>query len=202
LLVRVQNNEVAHGPQILPGGKAVLFTLAPSAAAADWDKAQILVQTLKSGERTPLIDTGSDGRYLPTGEIVYAFSGTLFAVPFDLQRLKVTGGQVPVVEGVRRAGGTGTAQFSFSDTGTLIYVPGPVVATGLQSVLALMDRKGVLDIRKMPPRAYGFPRVSPDGKRIAFGIDEGKDTNVWVYDLAGNSAIRQLTVGGANRYPV
>src|SRR5262245_43975737 len=117
--------------------------------------------------------------------------------------MQVMGGPVPVIEGVRRGGaGIGTTHFSFSDTGSLIYVPGPVSAVGAQLILALMDRKGTLDVRKVPPKAYGIPRVSPDGKQIAFGIDDSKDANVWIYDLAGTSAIRQLTVGGHNRYPI
>jgi len=202
LLVSLKNDEVASGPQMLPGGKAVLFTLATGTGEGIFEKAQIVVQILKSGERKLLLDGGSDARYLPTGHIVYGFGGTLFAVPFDLGRLQVTGGPVPVVEGVRRANNVGTVQFSFSDTGTLIYVPGPVSSVGGQLILALMDRKGNLNPLKVPPGEYGLPRVSPDGKQIAFEIEDGKGSNIWIYDLAGTSAIRQLTVGGANRYPI
>jgi len=202
LLVSLKNDEVASGPQMLPGGKAVLFTLATGTGEGIFEKAQIVVQILKSGERKLLLDGGSDARYLPTGHIVYGFGGTLFAVPFDLGRLQVTGGPVPVVEGVRRANNVGTVQFSFSDTGTLIYVPGPVSSVGGQLILTLMDRKGNLNPLKVPPGEYGLPRVSPDGKQIAFEIEDGKGSNIWIYDLAGTSAIRQLTVGGANRYPI
>src|SRR5215831_6356087 len=202
LLVSLKNDEVASGPQMLPGGKAVLFTLATGTGEGIFEKAQIVVQILKSGERKLLLDGGSDARYLPTGHIVYGFGGTLFAVPFDLGRLQVTGGPVPVVEGVRRANNVGTVQFSFSDTGTLIYVPGPVSSVGGQLILTLMDRKGNLNPLKVPPGEYGLPRVSPDGKQIALEIEDGKGSNIWIYDLAGTSAIRQLTVGGANRYPI
>ena len=68
---------------------------------------------------------GRDARYVETGHLVYARSGTLLAVPFDLDRLEVTGGPVPLVEGVRDAGGTtGATHFSLSGDGTLVYVPG------------------------------------------------------------------------------
>ena len=172
-----------------------------------WDKAKIFVQPLKPGSaRQLLIDGGADARYVSTGHIVYAFGGTLFAVPFDLGRLQVTGagGQVPVVEGVRRSSGvTGSAQFSFSNTGSLIYVPGPVsISGGAQITLATLGRQGGLERLKLPLKAYAFPRVSPDGKRVAVSTDDGKDSNVWIYDLAGSTAPRQLTLGGANRYPV
>ena len=207
VLVSVENGEIAHGPQVLPGGEAVLYTVSTSASNA-WDKAKIFVQPLKPGSaRQLLIDGGADARYVSTGHIVYAYGGTLFAVPFDLRRLQVTGGggQVPVVEGVRRSAGltTGSAQFSFSDTGSLIYVPGPVsISVGAQITLATLGRQGGLERLKVPLKAYAFPRVSPDGKRVAVSTDDGKDSNVWIYDLDGSTAPRQLTLGGANRYPV
>jgi serine/threonine-protein kinase len=203
-VVSLKPGELAYGPQMLPGGEALLFTLARGDALEDWDNAKIVVQSLKSGERKTLVERGSDARYISTGHIVYAFGGTLFAVAFDLRHLQVTGGQVPVVEGVRRAGSTtGAAHFSFSNTGTLIYVPGPASpGMGDQQVLALMDRKGMIETLKVPPRSYRFLRVSPNGKRVAFTSEQGKDANVWIYDIGGTTAPRQLTVGGANRYPV
>ena len=97
------------GPQVLPGGKAILFTLVTDLTAAQtapnaarWDKAQIVVHSLTSDTRKTLIDGGSHARYLPSGHIVYAVGGVLFAAPFDLQREEVTGSSVPVVEGVQR----------------------------------------------------------------------------------------------------
>ncbi len=202
LLVSAKAGELAHGPQILPGGQTVLFTLA-TGTGDSWDKAHIVVQTLRSGERKILIEGGSDARYLPTGHIVYALGGVLFAVPFDLKRREVTGGPVPIVEGVRRSGtATGTAHFSVSDTGSLIYVPGPAATTAAQNNLALIDRKGAVEPLKLPSGAYQFPRISPDGKRLAFATDDGKEAIVWIYDLSGTSAMRRLTFGGKNRFPI
>src|SRR6266852_1536527 len=127
---------------------------------------------LKSSERTTLVSGGSDGRYLPTGHLVYALGGVLFAVPFDLRRLAVTGGPVPIVEGVRRSQGvTGTAHFSVSSTGSLVFVPGPASTSSALSDLALVDRNGTVQPLKLSPGAYEYPRLSPDGKRIAFGTD-------------------------------
>ena len=215
VLVGVKDGEVMYGPQVLPGGEWVLFTVATAATADAWDKAQIVVQSLKSSERKMLFSGGSDGRYVPTGlgspkraereggHLVYALGGVLFAVPFDLSRLAVTGGPVPVVEGVKRSqGNTGVAQFSVSSTGSLVFVPGPVSTSAGQSDLALIDRNGTAQPLKLPPGAYEYPRLSPDGKRIAFGSDDGKDAIVWIYDMAGASAARRLTVGGRNRVPV
>ena len=119
-----------HGPQMLPGGEWVLFTLTSARGVTRWDEAQIVVQSLDSGERKILWEGGSDARYVPTGHLVYALEDVLFALPFDLASLEVSGGPVPMVEGVRRAGApspnTASANYGFSDHGTLIYVPGSV----------------------------------------------------------------------------
>ena len=205
LLVGVKSGELAHGPQMLADGKAVLFTLASGTEAGRWDKAKIVVQTLKSGERKTLIDGGSDARYVSTGHLVYAIGGTLFAVPFDLRRLEVTGGPVPIVEGVLRAGAnapTGVAQFSVSSGGTLVYIPGPASTSSGQSLIELIDGKGTVEILKLPPAPYEHPRVSPDGKRLVYAIDDGKDASVWTYDFSGSELPRRLTFEGKNRFPI
>src|SRR5258706_13249031 len=145
MLASVKNGERAYGPQVLPGDEWVLFTIATAATTEAWAKAQIVVQSLKSSERKTLVSGGSDGRYLPTGHLVYALGGVLFAVPFDLARVAVTSGPVPIVEGVKRSSGsTGTAQFSVSSTGTLVFVPGPASTSSAPSDLALVDRNGAV----------------------------------------------------------
>ncbi len=204
-IVSLKQNELAHGPQILPGGNAVLFTLAKAAAggADRWDTAQIVAQSLKSGERKVLIEGGSDARYLPTGYLIYVLSGTLLAVPFDVKRLAVTGAPVPIVEGIRSAGGnTGTSQFSVSDNGSLIYVPGPAGTPTNQLHIALVDRNGKVEPLKTPPGPYAYPRISPDGKQVAFESDDGKQASIWIYELSGATSMRRLTFGGNNRFPL
>ena len=203
MLVSVKDGEVMYGPQVLPGGEWLLFTVATAATTEAWDKAQIVVQSLKSSERKTLVSGGSDGRYLPTGHLVYARGGVLFAVPFDLPRLAVTGGPVPIVEGVKRSQGTtGAAHFSVSSTGSLVFVPGPASTFSTLSDLALVDRNGAVQPLKLPPGPYEYPRLSPDGKRIAFGSDDGKSAVVWIYDVAGVGSACRLTLGGRNRVPV
>jgi serine/threonine-protein kinase len=203
-LVSVKGGELAHGPQMLPGGQAVLFTLATATGLDRWDKAQIVVQTLESGERKTLIDGGSDGRYVPTGHLVYAREGVVFAVPFDVRRLEVTGRPVPIIEGVRRSVGdlTGAAHFSFSNTGSLVYIPGAASTRAPQRDIVLVDRNGGVERLKLPSGPYESPRISPDGKRIAFGSDDSKDASIWIYDLSGTTSMRQLTFGGRNRFPI
>ncbi|MGE5833850.1 MAG: protein kinase domain-containing protein, partial [Acidobacteriota bacterium] len=152
-VVTLKGEEIAHGPQILPGGETMLFTLATGSAADRWEKADIVVQSLKSGERKRLVAGGTDARYLPTGHLVYALGGTLFAVAFDLNRLEAKGGPVPVVEGVRRSPGatSGAAQYGVSATGSLIYVPGPAAGSSAQLDIVVGDRNGALTALKLPP---------------------------------------------------
>jgi Tol biopolymer transport system component len=206
VIAAVSNDQIASSPQMLPGGRAVLFSLKKLTEV--WDKAQVVVQPLGTAARKTLVDGGHDGRYLPTGHLVYALSGVLLAVLFDLDRLAVSGGSVPIVEGVRRAGtsttGTAASQFSYSRTGSLVYLPGPAKAStsGGDLDLALFDRKGGVQPLKLPPGSYRSPRVSPDGKSVAFDSEDDKEAIVSVYDLAGGSAMRRLTFGGKNRAPI
>jgi eukaryotic-like serine/threonine-protein kinase len=205
VLVRVKDGEVAHGPQVLPGGKQLLFTLAVRLTPGysdPWDKARIVVQSLPTGEATTIIE-GSDARYVPTGHIVYAVGGTLYAIAFDLTGLRTSGAARPIVDGVRRAAGaaTGAAHFSFSATGSLIYVAGPL-RTSTNVEIAVGDREGHVQALKLPAGPYVFPRISPDGTRITFGTDDGKEADVWTFDLSGKSPRQRLTSGGRNRFPI
>jgi Tol biopolymer transport system component len=205
LIVKVNADEVAHGPEMLPDGAHVMFTLARGdSGAARWDKAQIVMQSLETGERRTLIEGGSDARYLSTGHIVYAIGGVVLAARFDTQKLQVIGGPVPVIEGVSRSANylTGTAQFSVSRNGSLVYVPGPVSTAAASHVLGFVDRKGAVEALKLTPGPYRDPRISFDGKQVAFGSEDDREAIVWVYDLAGTSSMRRLTHGGKNRHPV
>jgi hypothetical protein len=203
VVVAVKGREDAHGPQLLPDGEHVLFTLATGTGGGRWDTAQIAVQSLKTGARKTLVNGGTDGRYLATGHIVYGLSSVLYAVPFDAQRLALTGEPVPLVEGVRASGAlSGSMQFSVSNTGSLVYIPGRGLAVSDQVELGLIDRNGVVERLKLPTGAYANPRVSPDGKRVAVAIADGKGSDVWIYDLSGASPIRRLTFVGRNRLPI
>ena len=202
-LATVGAGEQADGLELLPGGRILLYTVTKALGPDRWDKAQVVAQVIGSHERTVVIDGASDAHYLPTGHLVYATAGALVVAPFDLQRLKVTGRAVSVVEGVRRSSNiqTGVAQYAVSRTGTLMFVAGPGSGQTLRD-LALVDQKGTLEPLKLKPGSYACPRFSQDGQRVAVQIDEIDESNIWIYDLAARSPIARLTFGGNNRYPV
>ena len=201
VLIPLQDGERAHGPQMLPGGNWVLFTVR-SAGVASWDEAQVVVQSVATGERTVLIDGARDGRYLRTGHLVYLLNNALFAVPFDLDSRDVRGGAVPLIEGVRRADvGGGAAQFSVSDNGSLVYIPGLGGVDGYAAWLTWVGRNGNEELIPIPPRAYAYSRVSPAGTRVALNIRQQEDLNVWIWDLE-RETLSQLTFEGSNRFPM
>ncbi len=200
-LVKVEAGETVLAPQILPGGDALLFTIASlTGGPARWDQARAVVQSLRTGERKTVVEGGSGARYLSTGHLIYMVGGVVFAAPFDLDRRELRREAVPVVEGVRRWL-SGEMQLTVSDSGTLVYVPGP---TGSQIVrrLAIGDRAGNITGLPVPPAAYSHVRVSPDGTRAALGVDDGKQASVLIYALNGTSAVQRLTTEGRNRFPV
>ena len=174
-------------PEFLPGGKAVLFATGANAATS-----QIAVQSIRTGERH-LVQGGTNPRYAPSGHLVYAQGGSLMAVPFDSQRLTVTGAAVPMVEGVVQSAVDGSTQYSLSATGSLVYVPGSVQAA--QRRLVWVDRKGMEQPLPAPPHVYRYPRFSPEGQRVAISIEES-GSNIWVYDLARDTLTRLTFQGG------
>ena len=185
--------------QLLPDGDTVLFSLARADAwySNVWQKADVFIQSIRTGERKTVVEGGSDARYVPTGHLIYIVDGTLMAAPFDLDRKQVTAGQMPVIEGVRRVGG---AHFAVSDTGVLVYIPGPARAG--EDQVFLYDRNGVVTPLPLPRGSYQNPRASRDGKWLALETHDGKQTAISVYELGGESSIRRLTFGGNNRVPV
>ena len=188
VLVAVNLPAVAHQPQMLSGGDAVLYTLGTLGSPGRWDTAQIVVERVATGERSVLVEGGSDARYVPTGHLVYAQGGTLLAVPFDVDRLVVTGSPVPLVEGISRAGVTGAANADISRTGVLVNLPVEEGPGGVRT-LVWVDRDGTENALAAPPRDYVYPRLSPDGRRVILDARD-EENDVWVWDLRRETLTR------------
>ncbi len=195
--LNAQAGEKTHRwPQILPGSKAALFTIHD--LTGDYSRAKIGLLRLDTGERRTLIEGGTDARYLPTGHIVYVRGDSLFAVPFDRERLAVTGKPAPVVDGVETFAAAGFANYTVSPTGTLVYVASDPEQD--VSELVWVDRKGAAVPVTDSRRIYSSPRLSPDGRRLAVAVGL-PDSDIWVYDLT-RKAWDRLTSGGINWEPV
>ena len=188
-----QKREFTHRwPQILPGGKAAIFTI--HGATGNYDNARIGALLLETGETRTLLEGGTDARYAPTGHLVYMRSGSLFAVPFDLKRLAVTGPPILVQDGVSFYGAAGFGIYDISAAGSLVYMPAD--PKRLETELVWVDRKGVATPLTDVKRPYVDPRLSPDGRRLAVSAGY-PDSDIWVLDLTRGSWDRLIS-GGLN----
>ena len=175
-------------PELLPGGAGILFSVGTTQ-----NTARIVGQPLKTGESRDLFQGGVLARYAPSGHIIFMQGLNLMAAPFDSRGLKTTGTPVPVIEGVL------PLQYSFSWTGTLVYIPGSSQAAQLR--LVWVDRKGTEQPLPAPLHNYVMPRLSPDGRTVAAGLEEA-DGQVWLYDLARDTLTRLTFAQGDNVDPV
>ncbi len=190
-----KEREISHRwPQVLPGGKHVLFTIQVGSGSS-YDDARIAVLSLETGKWRTLLTGGSYARYVPPGHVVYAHAGSLMAVAFDLSRMEVHGAAVPVQEDVVTTALTsGGAEYDVTPSGMLAYVPGNARAP-VRS-LAWVDRTGNAKILPAPQRVYGAPHLSPDGKQLAVQINDNGDLSIWIYEFARNTLTR-FTFGPA-----
>lgn len=207
-LVQVEsyNRAFNHGfPQMLPGRRAILYNLNfGSGNASEW---AIVAATLDGAAARILVEGGSHPFYLPTGHIVFARDGALWAVPFDVSELEVTGPPVVVVEDAMHGEGglisylnSGAAQFSITKTGILAYVPGGTYPLRTNS-LVWVDRSGETEPLPLPPARYSGPRFSPDGTRLSYAEGRMGDSQLWLYDVGLETSIA-LTNSGTNAGPV
>jgi Tol biopolymer transport system component/tRNA A-37 threonylcarbamoyl transferase component Bud32 len=204
-VVRLAPGEATASAQLLPGGKAVLFTLLNVGPGRSPTPAgRVIAQSLDTGARTTIAELGSDARYARSGHVIYAQNGSLMAMPFDVQRLAATGPPTSVLEGVRVANVlNGTMQYALSDNGILVFIPGPVVPIAASLDLVLIDREtGAAEPFHLPPAGYEVPRFSPDGQHVAMSTDDGSEAAVWVQRLSKGASLRRLTLDGRNRFPV
>jgi serine/threonine-protein kinase len=180
-------------PEVLPGGKAVLFTVTP--ASGSIENAQIAVLDLQTGVSKVLLRGGSDAHYVPTGHLVYGVMGTLRAVAFDLGRMEVAGTPAPLLDGVVTTG-FGAANVAVAANGSLVFVPG---GAGSQRAVVTVDRQGRdSPLPGLPVDSYRDVRVSPDGARIALAIQR----DVWTYDVARATLSRLTTDPAPDRSPL
>jgi serine/threonine-protein kinase len=201
--------EVGHvWPQLLPGGKAILFTaMGPSGGSED---SRVVVERLDSHVRQTLMQKAMFGRYLTTGQLTYAKNdGTIFAVDFDLKSLRVTGKPEPVMSGVETALWGGSAFLAVSSNGTAVFLPRSAV---LYNAMQIVDRSGRPISSLIPPRdelagvatlsLWGDARISPDGQRVASTGRQRGVADIWILDAKSRNADRFSFDPVEEEYPV
>jgi len=191
-----ETGEATHRwPQMLPRSEAVLFM--GNQTASNYDDANIEVLSLKTGEVKVVQRGGYFGRYLPGGYLVYINQRTLFGVPFDLERLEVRGTPTPLLEDVAGRSETGGGQFDFSRNGTFVYLSGN--SSSGTWTLALLDSAGKTQPLLTAPGFHYDPRLSPDGKRLAFS----NNTDIQIHDWGRGTTTRlSFTSQATNFRPV
>ena len=183
--------------QMLPGGKALIFTVS-SGGMESFDDARIDAYTLGTKQRKTLVQGGFSARYSPGGYLVYAREGNLYAASFDAKNLEVTGSPVKVAEGVFMSTNTGSAYFDVSRAGALAYAVGK--AEGGERTLVWVDRQGKATPLPLPVRSYLFPRISPDSRQVAFEV-EGVNHDLYLYD-PDRDVTTKMTTDGMSHAPV
>jgi len=200
-VTELEGEERTHRwPQILPGGKAILFTAENSTVG--FDDAKIEVMTLADHHRKTLQRGGTFGRYLAAsggiGYLTYVNRGTLFAVPFDAEKLETSGSPMPVLQQVSYSAMFGSAKLSFSRAGTLIYRSREIDASRV--IIQWLDADGKSQPLLDKPGLFVNPHFSPDGERLAVANDDWK-SGIWIYDIRRDT-LSPLTGEHNGNHPV
>ena len=179
-------------PHLLPGGNVAVFHKWVAGGFA------LAAYSFEQDRVTSLGVQGSNPHYLRSGHLLYTSAdGSGLIVPFDLDRLVVTGPPTPVLANVSVAD-EGSADLAISQSGTLAYLRG-LSATRLSIVRA----GGAVEPLPLEPRSYGHPRFSPDGNQLVFEIGDPAMGGIWVLALDGSAPRRVAQAGGSTTiYPV
>jgi serine/threonine-protein kinase len=184
-------------PEMLPGGRAVLFTIV--AQTNRLENSRIAVRDLKTGHTKVLVQGGTDPHYVQSGHLVYAAAGSLRAVRLDLDRLEVQGTAVPIVDHVATKAANAAAMFAIARNGTLLYRTGEVQDVTTQRTLVWVDRQGHEEPLGVPLRAYAYVHLSPDNTKLALDIRD-QENDIWTWDLVRHGPLTRLTFDpGVNR---
>jgi eukaryotic-like serine/threonine-protein kinase len=197
-LTEPATGELAHWwPQVLPGGKHVLFT----AFRTPIDDAQISILSLETGERRDILRGAVHARYVATGHLIFARGEALHAVPFDLRSMRTAGDAVMVVEDVAMEHPSGMAWYDISRDGTLVYVPAS--DANAPSDLVWVTRSGHEEPVIAEQGRYSNPALSPDGRSLAVALAvPGQSADLWTFDLVRGTRSRIGAGGGTDFGPV
>ena len=188
--VGIEHTQAAwRWPHFLPDGRRFLFV----AFAVDGSRS-LYVGSLDSNELKQIMPSESMAAYASPGVLLFVREGTLLAQPFDMDRLELTGDQIPLAHGVLANDG-GRAAFAVSNRGTLIY------RTGQRGTWQWLNRSGVVTRIRTPIEA-GTLRLAPDAKRVAFSRFDGTNEDIWIHDLEGGVTRKLTNHPAGDHWPV
>ena len=179
---------VAMSPYVPRGSRALLYV---RSEAVNAPSLHVILSSLDGGEEVDLGE-GRTPSYLPDGILLILRGDTLFAAPLDLEAGRLTGDPVAVAQQIASIGAF--AQYSVSDTGTLVYFPGTIAVTP-PSTLRRVSRQGAATVLPGAVRHYSDPRLSPDGHRLAVHLTDQQD-DIWLNDLSRGTLTR-MSFGAA-----
>jgi eukaryotic-like serine/threonine-protein kinase len=183
------STQVVGDPTTLPDGRGVLFLRCRWDACGQRQEIAILDPAAHAVRTLSRPAVFRLAQYLAAGYLVYVrgdlyvhADADLVVAPFDLRR-GITGEAVPVAEGVQ--------SFALSRNGTLVTLSAAASGDSLVEVDADGRERRLAEY----PRAYLFPTVSPDGRRVAVEIHDAAGGQIWVYDTTSRTLTRLTTLG-------
>jgi serine/threonine-protein kinase len=189
-------------PTFLPDGQSVLYTVLVRGGPP-----RIVSRNLKNGITTTLVEGGFGAQYLTPGYLVYGQNDRLMAVAFDASRVRVTGSPIALQDdaSTKLPGGSAT-NLAIARDGTALYVAGYVAgsdAPGPRRVV-WVDHRGthIAPIAEQVLQFPRYPRLAPDGRRLALTIGPLNAGNIWIYDLTGGAQPLKLTFHDHNLFPI
>ena len=185
-------------PQALPAGKGILYT--GHTNVDNFDDASLMVMPLSGGAPKQIYKGGYFGRYAASGHLLFMRSGTLFAMPFDLETLETRGEPLPAVQGVNASTSTGGAFYSVSDRGTLLYVPGASIGGAVP--LSWVSRSGTVSPAATAPLDWLSLDISPNGRQAALQATDGTQHDIIIHDFANDTSRRLTTMSTDEISPV
>jgi serine/threonine protein kinase len=188
---------VQRWPHVLPDGRGIIYSA--TGIGGDWSDASIVLRPSPEGP-SRVLAKGIDGRYVPSGHLVFIRDGTLFAAPFDLQRLELTGQPAPLVEGIETNNYNGIVQYAIAESGTLVYLPSRIEQT-TKPILWADRNKKIIPLRSTAANR-GTIAFAPDGQRLALDVSDGKQRDLWVYEWARDILTRVTTDDVDDQNPV
>ena len=185
-------------PQVLPGGRSVLFTVGTLASPDSYDAGDIDAVIVATGERRTVVKGAAMARYCGDGHLLYSKGAGLFSIAFDPDRLVTSGEPVQVMPAIARDASTGAAHFACASDGTLAFVPGSSLSE--LRTLVWMTESGEAEAVKLPAGPHQEVRIAPDGKRAALLEGTSGNGDVWIYDFSAGT-FNRLTFTGTNAAP-